>query len=128
MGKVNKLVITLVLAIIILIPLSMAAVNFVDQALSVGKGVNVGQSYNNYAPFVDAVLYFILFIGVAKMALGAKFGDVKTVPIIIGIILAIGMCVFELKTGFNIGKMWWFVGLLFFILLAADEEYKQTLG
>lgn len=107
----------LLLAFLVVTPVALGATNLLDQILRPFSGINVGQTYLKYSYFVDAVIFFIIFIGVAQSVLGEKFKSAPIVPTMIGIILGIAMAVFELRTGFNLGKLWWFVGLAVFLLL-----------
>ncbi|MFA5796822.1 MAG: hypothetical protein WC916_02145 [Candidatus Woesearchaeota archaeon] len=113
----NSVLFSIVLVFLLAVPFVLGASIF-DQVFRPLAGTNVAQTYNRYFYIVDAIIYFILFIGLAQFALGEKFKDSKTIPIMLGIILAIGAAVFELQTGFNFGKMWWFAGLLIFLMLA----------
>lgn len=107
----------LLLTFLIVTPIALGATNLLDQILRPFSGIKVGETYVNYAYFIDAVIFFIIFIGVAQSVMKDKFKDAPAVPIVLGIILGIAMAVFELRTGFNIGKLWWFVGLFVFLLL-----------
>jgi len=93
--------------------------NILDQILGnpAFKDINIGQTYTNYYAFIDSILYFILFIGIAQAALRDKFKEFKTIPIVLGIILAIGMSVFELNTKWNLGLLSGYAAIIFFSLL-----------
>jgi len=80
-----------------------------------GSGTAFWQTYNTYAYFIDGIIYFTLFIMVAKAALKDKLG--KGVPIIMGIILGIGATGFAAATGFKLGSLKWFAGLMLFVVL-----------
>jgi len=79
------------------------------------KGTNLGQTYINYAPFIDAIIYIWLFISVAKGALKDKLSN--QVAVALGLILGIAMCVFELTSKFNIGKLGPFAAIILFLII-----------
>ncbi|MGV8151402.1 MAG: hypothetical protein ACP5NV_06780 [Candidatus Woesearchaeota archaeon] len=117
----NKKLSMFFLTSILVIPVVLGAngFNLFDQILGPFVNLNIGVSYEKYAAFIDAILYFILFIGLAQAALGEKFKDNKTIPIVLGIMLAIGMCIFELKTGWSLSLLSGYAALIFFGLLLA---------
>lgn len=94
-------------------------INFLDQILGPFGNINVASSYIEHSAFIDAVLYFILFIGLAQAALGEKFKDHKIIPTVLGIMLAVGMTIFELNTHWNLGLLSGYAVLIFFGLLIA---------
>ncbi len=123
MSVQSRNIVALFLVVFLLATPFVFGANILDQILRPFAGTNFGQTYNAYYYFVDGVLFIVLFIFLSKFALGKKFEGQPAVPIIIGIVGGIGMAVFELQTGFNIGKMWWFFGLIFFLLFAAGIYY-----
>jgi hypothetical protein len=103
--------------------------NLLDNVLAPFKGIDIAQTYIKYYPVIDAILYFILFIGIAGMALGERFKDNKSVPTVIGIMLAISMLIFEYRTGFNLGKLAPLALLILLIVLgSAIYKYTKNLG
>jgi hypothetical protein len=128
MGKNTRVVFTIVLAFLILTPFVFGA-NALDNIFNnpMLKGINIAATYQNNFAFIDAILYFILFIGVASTALGERFKESKTVPTIIGVMLAIGMAVFEYQTKFNLGKLAPFAALVFFLIFGmAVYSYTRS--
>jgi DNA repair exonuclease SbcCD ATPase subunit len=123
-------VFTIVLAFLILTPFAFGA-NLLDTFFNnpAIKGLNIAQTYQNNYPFIDAILYFVLFIGVASTALGERFKNSKTVPTMIGVMLAIGMAVFEYnsKPPFNLGMLAPFAALVFFLIFGmAVYSYTKS--
>jgi len=117
--KSNVILILIGFLIILNIGLVVGASNnILDNALSSFKGLNIGAYFLNptYYPFLDAVIYFILFIGLAKTALGEKFKDNKTVPVMMGVILAIAMAVFEYQSGFKLADLAPFAAFIVFLM------------
>ncbi|MGV8171578.1 MAG: hypothetical protein ACP5OA_02685 [Candidatus Woesearchaeota archaeon] len=104
------------LVFLMFIPLVLGA-NVLDEVLAPFKGIDIAKTYSIYFPIIDAILYFVLFIGIAKMALGERFKGSNSVPTMIGVILAIGMAVFESQAKFNLGMLAPFAALIFFLIL-----------
>ncbi|MFH1641670.1 MAG: hypothetical protein ABIC04_02110 [Nanoarchaeota archaeon] len=71
--------------------------------------------YTNYYYFVDAILFFILFLAIAKMAIGERFH--KTAYTVVGIALAIGMMMFEANNKWNIGMLGPLAAAIFALLV-----------
>ncbi|MBI4438809.1 hypothetical protein HY640_02665 [Candidatus Woesearchaeota archaeon] len=99
----NKRLLQLVLlaTILAVIVPSVVSQSIIDKSLSrigVSKDkFNVANIYDKYQPFLDFVAYAILFIGIATFALGQHFRGTATVPVMVGIILAIATAVFASK-------------------------------
>lgn len=94
----NKKWILAIFAFIVLINMSsVMAADFLSPIMNVFKGLDFGRYITDpmYYPFIDAVIYFILFIGISMWALGKVFGDSKLVPVTVGVILALAMTGFE---------------------------------
>jgi|GEM_PF-2614258 len=104
----------LVLTVLIAAPFVLGA-NLLDNVLQPFKGINIGQTYLNYAMFIDAVIYFWFFIALSKGIFGEKFST--QVAIAVGLILGIGMGVFEYNSHFNLGMLAPFAALIFFVVL-----------
>jgi len=57
--------------------------------------------YYAYPNWIDFLLFLVLFIGVGMYAFGDRFqGAGKSVYVVIGIILALGIVIWETRTGF----------------------------
>lgn len=117
MKKVSRNFLFIVLALFLITTPLVLGANILDNVLKPFSGINIGDTYGKYYAFIDAILYFILFIGVASAGLGQTFKDNKTISTIVGVMLAIGMSVFELNTGFNIGKFAPVAALIFFLVI-----------
>lgn len=94
----NKKWVLAIFAFILIINVSsVLAADILSPIMTVFKGLDFGKYITDpmYYPFIDAVMYFILFIGISMFALGKFFGDSKLIPVTIGIILALAMCGFE---------------------------------
>jgi len=119
MSKVSRNFLLLVLTLFLVMTPIVLGANILDNVLKPFAGINIGDTYQNhgYAPFIDAIIYFILFIGIASAGLGQTFKDNKSISVIVGIMLAVGMTVFELNTGFNIGKFAPVAALIFFLVI-----------
>lgn len=69
-------------------------------------GSRLEQVYDRFGPFIDAVIYLIIFLGLTQATLGRIFESRgrggKTVIIGIGIVLALSLALWEREAGFNI--------------------------
>ena len=89
------------------------------------SGVNIGSLYLQYFYFIDAIVYLILFLGltqyvfgkVYKSADGKPAREAKIIAVGVGLALTFAMAVFELQTGFNLGRLSWYAALILYILL-----------
>ena len=115
MVKVSRrLLFTIFIAFLVLTPFVLGA-DFLDPVFSSFRGTNLGQTYLNYAPFIDAIIYIWLFIAVAKKSMPEKMGG--QVATALGIILGVAMCVFELTSKFNLGKLGPFAAIILFLVI-----------
>ncbi|MGV8086522.1 MAG: hypothetical protein ACP5N1_02740 [Candidatus Woesearchaeota archaeon] len=117
MKKVSRNFLFIVLALFLITTPLVLGANILENVLKPFSGIDIGATYESYYPFIDAVLYFILFIGIASAGLGQTFKDNKTISTIVGVMLAIGMSVFEYNTEFNIGKFAPVAALIFFLVI-----------
>jgi hypothetical protein len=68
-------------------------------------GRDLGALYNDYSAFIDMIIYLILFIGLTEWTLKNKLGygnKGRTVTAGLGIILAVGLALYEQQAGFNL--------------------------
>ena len=125
----NRAVLLTVIVLALSLPLVFGATNILDSALKPLGTIDVASTYKTYAPFIDAIIYFIFFISIAGTALGDKFKDHKAVPIIMGVILAIGMTIFESTSKFNLGMLAPFAALIFFVTIGIGAyNWAKNLG
>ncbi len=119
MKRVSSNFLLLVLAIFLVTTPIVLGANILDSVLKPFSGIDIGDTYANrgYAPFIDAIIYFVLFMSIASAGLGQTFKDNKSISTMVGIMLAVGMCVFEYTSGFNIGKMAPVAALIFFLVI-----------
>ncbi len=84
------------------------------------SGFNVGEAYAK-APFViDALIYFILFVGVSQSVLGDKFkgSGGKAVVVAMGMALSVALVYWSLQTGFTLGSLGPLAAIMFVIIIA----------
>ena len=110
----RRLLFTIFIAFLVVTPFVFGA-DFLDPIFQSFRGTNLGQTYVNYAPFIDAIIYIWLFIAIAKKAMPEKMGG--QVATALGIMLGISMCVFELTSKFNIGKLGPFAAIILFLVI-----------
>ena len=70
-------------------------------------GSRLEQIYFKYSAFIDAAIYLIIFLGLAQVTLGHRFESRKggkAITIGVGLIMAIGLAIWETQAGFNIAS------------------------
>jgi hypothetical protein len=119
----KKILLSILTAFVAILPFVYGA-NVLDQIFKPFAGTNIGATYLQYATFIDAILYFWLFIALSNWILGSKdssgqprFGG--AVPTVIGVMLGIGMSVFEYTSKFNLGMLGPLAAIIFFLVLGA---------
>ena len=110
----RRLLFTILIAFLVVTPFVLGA-DFLDPVFSSFRGTNLGQTYVNYAPFIDAIIYIWLFIAIAKKSMPEKMGG--QVATALGVILGVAMCVFELTSKFNLGKLGPFAAIILFLII-----------
>ena len=85
---------------------SAAENNFLNDIFEPFAGIDVAATYDNYWQFIDAFLYFLLFIGVAQFTLSKQFQGTggKAVVIAMGIALSVALTLWTSKIGFKLGE------------------------
>ena len=99
--------------------------NFLNDIFEPFKNVDVAETYDRYQPFIDAFIYFLVFISVAKVTLAKRFSGPGGNALVasIGIILAIAMSFWSAEVGFSIKQFGivaagLFIGIVFFSIFA----------
>lgn len=107
MKKKTLLILILTVCLISLFATAVSAQTFWDSILGPFEGFE--EAYDKYFPFIDAIIYCIIFIGLAEWTIGKKFSGGyssgkggKAVVAGIGIIFAISLALWERTAGFNI--------------------------
>lgn len=102
----------LLIAVSVLLLLSLvsnvsAADNFLAGIFEPFAGVDVAETYENYHVFIDAFLYFVLFISVAKVTLKDKFKGAggNALSVVIGLILATSMTWWAASVDFTLKSL-----------------------
>lgn len=82
------------------------------------QGVDFGTLYQSSYLFIDAIIYLLIFMGLAKFVFTSTYKK-HSKPIIIGIGLALtfAMSVFSATTGFNLGSLGNYAALIILFLL-----------
>ena len=114
MKKNNVILFSLIFLFVIVAP-SVLGANMLDNILQPFKGIDIGATYLRYAVFIDAIIFFWFFIALTKGIFKEKFPT--SVATAVGIMLGIGMAVFESMSHFNLGMMAPFAALIFFMVL-----------
>jgi hypothetical protein len=108
MGK--KKVFLLLVSLVFVMSLAAGAAfaqedNFIERIFEPFGGIDVASTYTNYSTFIDALLYFLFFIGIAQFALSKQFEGRggKAVIIAFGLALSVGITVWTSSVGFVLG-------------------------
>lgn len=83
------------------------AIDILDSVLQPFRGTDIGKIYETYSLFIDAVLYLLLFLGLAQMVYVKAYGkkEGKLVAVAIGLALTFAMALMESRTGFRLGNL-----------------------
>ncbi|MEA3514653.1 MAG: hypothetical protein U9R34_04205 [Nanoarchaeota archaeon] len=83
-------------------------------------GWNIAATYQQAASFIDFVLYIFIFLYITRYAISKRFegATAKSLSVVIAIVLAVGMSVFERMFDFNLGKLAPLAGLILFAVIA----------
>lgn len=86
---------------------SVYAIDILDSVLKPFRGTDVGKLYDTYSLFIDAILYLLLFLGLAQMVYVKAYGkkEGKIVAIAVALALAFSMAWMESNTGFRLGSL-----------------------
>jgi len=98
--KKNKVIIlfSLLFIFILFSSIAYAPDNFdLGNILGNLQGFDIGKAYEQYPLLIDAVLYFIIFVGIAQAVLSKKFEGRggKAVVVGVGVTLAIAIIFWE---------------------------------
>ena len=88
--------------------------------LNIFQGINLAAFYAQNNLWIDAVIYFIIFIGVATVTIGKKFegSGGKAIVIGIGLALSFGITYFTASIDFSLAQLGPWALILFMILIA----------
>jgi len=93
--------------------------------------VNVASFYIRYSAFIDAVIYLILFLSLAQLVFVKVYKDAKKeaklVSVAVSLALTVSMVIFEMNTGFYLGKLYP-IALFVFLAVLAMLLYNLLLG
>lgn len=104
----NKKRMYIILFSLILLSLFAAAVSaqLLDPILKPLEQIDIVGTYARFGFIIDTILYFVILIGAAQAGLGERFKDQKSIVVAVGIALAIGAAIGEVRTGFRLGNFW----------------------
>ncbi len=132
----NKLIpkIILVLFGLIILASNVAAAGFsLNSILQPFGSLDIAGFYMRYYEFIDAIIYFLLFMSLAQMIYVKVYKDyndkksAKLVAVAVGLCLAISMIVLEMNTGFYLGQLG-VVALIILLLVLAMLLYNTMLA
>lgn len=78
---------------------------FLESVFKPFAGINLAEIYDSAANFIDAMFYFLFFIGIVQFALSGYFKGRGGTAVVIsfGAALAIGLAIWTSKIGFRLG-------------------------
>ncbi|MCA9272823.1 MAG: hypothetical protein KDA31_07245 [Phycisphaerales bacterium] len=84
------------------------------------SGLDLSAWYFLHAHEIDALVYFIFFTGLARYAVGDRFGGRggQAMAVAVGVALSFGAVVFAGESGFTLGDLGLYAWMLFLIVLA----------
>lgn len=102
----DKKITLIIFSLIILIPIlsTLASANLLEEVLAPFETTDFSVIYDSYYSIIDFIIYTILFIGLAQVALSKHFDSRggKAVVVAIGLVLAISLTISESVLGFNL--------------------------
>ncbi|HYD03843.1 MAG TPA: hypothetical protein VEC16_06125, partial [Alphaproteobacteria bacterium] len=95
------------------------------------SSINIAAFYLRYYAFIDAIIYLILFLGVAQIAFLKIYKDSKregkAIAVAIALCLTISMVVLEMNTGFYLGQLQP-IALIVFLLIISTLLFNMFQG
>lgn len=91
---------------VVLISIPSVLGNVFENVLRPFRGTDFGFLYQSYAPFIDGILYFIIFFGLSKFVFRDKFkSGGKMLSVGVSLALSFAAAFFSSQTGFYLGKI-----------------------
>ena len=107
----------------------LASGNSLDTLFHPLQALDISSFYNVYHYWIDFFIFLCLFISIARLTLGQKFGgrEGKALSVVVGLALALSLSLMEYKTGFSVksfgqiaaGILILMVGMVLFYLIKA---------
>ena len=128
--KSSVLFVFLLTSIFFILPSSVfASNNPFDTLFHPFHNLEISTFYNVYHYWIDFFIFLCLFISIARLTLGQKFGgrEGKALSVVVGLALALSLSLMEYKTGFSVksfgpiaaGILILVVGMVLFYLIKA---------
>lgn len=116
--------------IVFLVSVVSAQYYYTDRSLG-GYGLgDIVDFYNSYPYWFDFFISLIIFASLGKIVFGGVAYEKGSKGLTIGIAVALSfaLIIWESRTGFNLGDIWWFALLILIlaIVLAAYRYFKGT--
>lgn len=95
-------------------------------------GLDIPGWYSQFSTIIDAIVFLIIFIGLAQVTLGKRFGDTrgaKAIVVGVGIALTLALVITEHEMNFSLAQFGPFAAGIFILLAASLLFYLlKTLG
>lgn len=106
--------------------------NLLEDAFAPLRDLNLPSFYANYSSVLDAIIFVIIFVGLAQVTLGKRFGNTsggKAVVVGVGLALALSLVIMEQTMDFSIAQFGPYAAAVFVLLAASVLFYLlKTLG
>jgi len=103
-----------------------------EDAFAPLRDLDVASFYASYSSVIDAIIYCIIFVGLAQVTLGRRFGKTrgsKAIVIGVGLALTFALVVMEQAMDFSLAQFGPYAAAIFVILAASVLFYLlKTLG
>jgi hypothetical protein len=123
----SKNIVIIIFGLILSSSFSIAAFNL-NNILAPFGGLNIGSFYLKYFAFIDAIIYFVLFLSLSQMVFTRIYSEgSKLISVAIALALTVSMAVLEMRTGFNVGQLSP-IALIIFLFIIAILLFNLFLG
>jgi len=111
---------------------SMVQAGLLEDAFAPLRDLDVASFYASYSSVIDAIIFCVIFIGLAQVTLGKRFGKTrgsKAIVIGVGLALTFALVVMEQTMDFSLAQFGPYAAAIFVILAASVLFYLlKTLG
>jgi len=117
----------LILAALILLTFSsVVQAGLLEEAFAPLRDLNIPRFYSHYSSVIDAIIFCVIFVGLAQVTLGKRFGATKggkAVVVGVGLALALSLVIMEQTMDFSIAQFGPYAAAIFVLLAASVLFY-----
>jgi len=108
------------------------AAGLLEDVFAPFRDLDIASFYSNYSSVIDAIIFCLIFVGLAQVTLGKRFGNSgggKAIVIGVGLALTFALVVMERTMDFSLAQFGPYAAAIFVILAASVLFYLlKTLG